>query len=155
MTDNGFTFFVRGLPATQGSMKAIMSHSTGRPIVVRDNPKGLTAWRRAIGDEARSAAGFTAPVEGPVAITAHFFLPRPLGHFGTGRNAGVLKPSAPAFPTTKPDADKLVRARFDALKSDAAAYRDDAQVVRMVVSKDYADHDYPPGVEVHFRRFAA
>lgn len=145
------TFFVRGLPQTQGSMKAIESASTGRPIVVQDKPKGLREWRRAVGDEARRMAGFTAPADGPIRLALHFFLPRPKGHFlpaNSRRPEPVLSPSAPAFPTTKPDVDKLARAILDALKYDGAVYRDDAQVVRMVVSKDYADADYPPGVEV-------
>ena len=67
-----------------------------------------------------------------------FYLPRPKGHHGTGKNAGIVKASAPRFPATKPDIDKLTRSTLDAL-GEAGVWADDSQVVRLSVSKDYAD----------------
>lgn len=146
-------FFVRGNPVTQGSLRAIRNPNPALPpIVVHDNPANLKAWRAAIADAARRASGHAAPITDPVTVAAHFFISRPRGHYGTGKNADVLKPSAPASPATKPDIDKLGRALLDALKKEAALYRDDSQVIRLVIEKHYTDADYPsPGVEVRIR----
>ncbi|MCR4339570.1 MAG: RusA family crossover junction endodeoxyribonuclease [Gemmatimonadaceae bacterium] len=61
---------------------------------------------------------------------------RPAGHYGTGRNAGTVRPCAPEWPTTKPDADKLTRALLDALTG--VAYVDDSQVVHLGIRKEWA-----------------
>jgi Holliday junction resolvase RusA-like endonuclease len=84
---------------------------------------------------------------GPVHLRIAFGLPRPKGHFGTGRNAGTVKPSAPPFPAVKPDVDKLSRAVMDALRG--VVYADDAQVVAKVVSKHY---DERARTIIHVRR---
>jgi Holliday junction resolvase RusA-like endonuclease len=77
-------------------------------------------------------------LDGPIEINLAFFHLRPAGHYGTGRNAGVLKPSAPYWKSTAPDIDKLTRAILDAL-TDARAIRDDARVARLVVEDRWAD----------------
>jgi crossover junction endodeoxyribonuclease RusA len=68
-----------------------------------------------------------------------FTFARPAAHFGTGRNAHLLKPSAPARPVPKgkDDGDKLQRAVMDAL-TDAGMWADDSQVVEWHGSKLYA-----------------
>jgi Holliday junction resolvase RusA-like endonuclease len=71
-----------------------------------------------------------------VAITFHH--PRPAAHYGTGRNAGTLKPSAPTWKGTAPDIDKLTRAVLDALTA-SRVIRDDARVARLVVDDLWAD----------------
>ena len=53
---------------------------------------------------------------------------RPKSHFGTGKNADKVKQSAPVFPATMPDIDKLMRAILDGL-TDAQVWLDDGQVV--------------------------
>ena len=83
---------------------------------------------------------------GPVRLRIVFWLVRPKGHYGTGRNEGVVKKSAPVWPATKPDSDKLTRSTMDAL-TDAQVYRDDAQVVHLDVWKAYAD-DSGPGARI-------
>lgn len=62
---------------------------------------------------------------------------RPKGHYGTGKNAGVLKDSAPTWVTKRPDVDNLVKLVCDALNG--WAYHDDSQVVSASVLKVYAD----------------
>jgi Holliday junction resolvase RusA-like endonuclease len=49
-----------------------------------------------------------------------------------------LKPTAPTWCITKPDATKLVRGIEDAI-TNAGLWRDDAQVARQFVEKSYAD----------------
>jgi Holliday junction resolvase RusA-like endonuclease len=96
-------------------------------------------WRqdvRARAIEAIEATDWQAPA-GPVFVTLTFYLQRPKGHYGSGRNAGTLRPTAPESPAVKPDLDKLIRSTMDAL-TEAGVVRDDAQVVELAARKRYA-----------------
>lgn len=75
--------------------------------------------------------------KGPLGLIIWFHMKRPNSHFGTGRNAGILKESAPKYPTGKPDLDKCVRAISDSLTG--IIWRDDSQVVYIQTAKMYAD----------------
>ena len=68
-----------------------------------------------------------------------FHRARNKGHYGTGKNAHLVKDSAPAHPTVKPDVDKLSRSVLDALTG--IVWVDDAQVVDKTVRKRYAETD--------------
>ena len=74
----------------------------------------MKPWRRQVAAAYRDHC-FGDMLDGPVIVTVDFYLPRPKSHYGTGRNAGALKPSAPAEHLTMPDLDKLTRAVGDAL----------------------------------------
>jgi Holliday junction resolvase RusA-like endonuclease len=76
------------------------------------------------------------PFRGAVELRLGFDLQRPVGHFGTGRNAGIVKASAPAWPTVAPDTDKLARCVGDAI-TDAGLWKDDAQVAVLHAAKRY------------------
>ncbi len=84
-------------------------------------------------------------VTNPVGLRITFFLPRPKGDYGTGRNAGQVKASAPLHPAKKPDVDKLVRAILDSLTG--IVYHDDAQVIQVAAAKRYSP-DGQPGAKV-------
>jgi len=85
--------------------------------------------------------GYTAQQEGaeviecPVRIEIQFYLPRPKSHYGTGKNKGALKESAPWYHIATPDIDKLVRCVLDALTG--VAWKDDSQVVSVTATKSY------------------
>ncbi len=136
------SFFVAGIPVPQGSMKGFVVN--GRAVVTADNKK-TRPWRQDVAAAAEEAA-FRFPGDTPIAVYLTFYMPRPKNHYGTGRNTAQLRASAPPFPTTKPDVDKLARAILDALKT-AGVYRDDAQVVDLVTHKVYDAGR--PGVQVH------
>lgn len=142
------TLIVHGQPAPQGSKRAFMGkRKDGTPVarVIESSHDRVKSWRQAVVDEAREwqsqAAGrqFGAapPLAGPLEATMTFVLRRPKGHYGTGRNAAVLKPSAPPYPSGKPDVGKLARATEDALTG--IVWLDDAQVVRSLLTKVYSD----------------
>ena len=76
-------------------------------------------------------------LNGPVVVEVGFYFRRPKGHFGTGRNEGKLKASAPKYHTVKPDSDNLVKFAFDCLNE--VAWKDDTQVVRHLAEKIYDD----------------
>jgi Holliday junction resolvase RusA-like endonuclease len=118
-------FVVYGIPGPQGSKSPKGRDRKGRVILVESSKK-VKPWRAAV----TAAAELVRPSElldGPLVADMIFSLPRPLGHFGTGRNAGLVKPSAPLRPHVVPDLSKLQRSTEDALTG--VIWVDDARVV--------------------------
>ena len=54
-------------------------------------------------------------INAAVSLRCEFVFPRPLSHYGTGKNATKLKPSAPRYHVKTPDLDKLVRGVCDSI----------------------------------------
>lgn len=109
----------------------------GRVVTVarNDNPD-VVSWRNAIASAAREV--YSGPLlTCAIRLEIAFVRPRPKGHFGTGRNAEMVKASAPLHPTTKPDNTKLRRAVEDALTG--VLYRDDSQIVEGIDLKTYGE----------------
>lgn len=103
-------------------------------VVITDANKNAKPWQADV--RAAALAAFRDEVlRGAVKLTLVFHLTRPKGHFG---RRGLL-PSAPRYPTKKPDALKLSRAVEDSLTG--IIFHDDAQVVIESLSKVYADQD--------------
>ncbi len=140
------SFSVFGVPAPQGSFKAVRSQSTGRAVLLQSCARTMP-WRSEVAAAAINARGTNSywPAHGPVELAANFYLPRPSGH----RGKRGLRPSAPTLPSKKPDLSKLVRAIEDALIG--IAYHDDAQIVRLDVEKRYADDGVVPGLEIELK----
>lgn len=133
------SFTVAGIAVPQGS-KAV-NRATGR--MFESNKGNLMPWRQDVIAQARQAH-HDDPILGPAYVTLRFSFRRPKSHYGTGRNAGVVKLSSAAEHITKPDIDKLTRAVLDALTI-AGIWRDDAQVCDLTVKKVYSA---TPGVEI-------
>ncbi len=72
---------------------------------------------------------------GAVAVFADLFFPRPKSHYGTGKNLGSLKASAPGWHVSVPDADKVQRAIGDALTG--VLIQDDRLIACWVCQKHY------------------
>jgi Holliday junction resolvase RusA-like endonuclease len=139
-------FTVLGKPAPQGS-KTVGSSSSGRRFVREDNP-ATAPWKATVAAAGRDAFEAVTRTDdgllaGPLRLRVVFVFPRPAAHFGTGRNQGRLKPSAPLYCPTRPDLDKLLRAVGDALTG--VVFRDDAQLVRVEAEKHYGE---PPCAHV-------
>ena len=139
MTGRTLRFAVLGLPAPQGSHRYV-----GNGVMVESSKK-VKPWRADV-RAAAVAHMLGQPWTGPLAVTVEFRLPRPRGDFGTGRNAGVLKPSAPIWHVKRPDADKLVRAVGDALTG--LVWADDSQIVAWHTYKRYATAAEPVGATI-------
>ena len=86
------------------------------------------------------------PLVGPVKMLCEFIFPRPKSHFGTGRNAGKLKPSAPKHHIQTPDADNCLKFVKDCLNKHA--YNDDCQVVHAVAKKRWSEPGQPARTEI-------
>ena len=142
-------FYVRGLPRTQGSVRAVTNRGTGRAMVVQGSSKeaqnGLSSWREAIAAEGRTwcdAHPAFVPLDGlPLQLKLTFTLARPKSAPKTRRTWPVGARSG--------DIDKLARAVLDALTG--VLFTDDSQVVGLVTSKDYGT---TPGLAVALRVLA-
>lgn len=111
-------------------------------LFVRDDAKHSRPWKQQVAATAGAQRGNTPTLAGPLSLDVVFYLPRPKGHYGTKG----LRPSAPAFPTVRPDATKLLRAVEDALTG--IVWRDDAQIVTQLALKNYG---HPEGAHVQVR----
>ena len=131
-------FDVTGTPGAQGS-KAFKGVRNGRAVMVESSAK-VRPWRQDVVAAALEELGRQGRPAFANAVTVDllFRFRRPKSHYGTGRNAGVLKDSAPKFPTSRAvgDADKLARSTLDALVT-AGVLADDSLVVDLNVHKRY------------------
>lgn len=88
----------------------------GRPLVVaRDMNQKSKDWMQEVKSAAVAAIGNIELLKCPIELTARFYFARPQSHFGSGKNAGVLKASAPIVHAQSPDLAKLLRSLEDAL----------------------------------------
>ncbi|WP_194385313.1 RusA family crossover junction endodeoxyribonuclease [Microbacterium luteum] len=123
-------FFVAGTPVQQGSKTAYV---VGKRAVLTDSNKAqLKPWRSEVARVAEATWWSLNRLEGPVQVSAVFVMPR-----GT-----TVKRE---LPSVAPDIDKLVRALLDGVTDAGNVWRDDAQVVRLVVDEVYG---VAPGVHV-------
>ncbi|MFF0139744.1 RusA family crossover junction endodeoxyribonuclease [Streptomyces sp. NPDC005227] len=133
MTAPAFHITVHGTPGPQGSKNR---NAAG---ALYESSAKVKPWREAVKSAALDVLTYDAawmPIRDAVRVEIVFSLARPKGHFGTGRNAGQVKASAPQYPTGKPDTDKLLRSTQDALK-DAGVLLDDSVVTDTVAAKRY------------------
>ncbi len=108
-------------------------------VVVNMAPacKETEPWMRYAAEKAREVYQGEL-LDEPLCMIVTFYRPRLSGHFGTGRNAGKVKASAPPFPATTPDVTKLVRAIEDAFTG--VLWRDDSRVVTSINRKRWDTH---------------
>jgi len=128
---------VLGIAAPQGSKRHV---GHGRMV---ESSKRVGPWREAIVAEAQRQGVAGLMLDGPLSLSADFLLPRPRGHYGTGRNARQVKASAPLAPIGRPDADKLLRAVMDAL-TQAGVWTDDCRVASVHAYKRWATDALSP-----------
>lgn len=135
---------VSGTPAPKGSSRAFITRGRAPKAVLApsgsdQNKAALHDWDQAVKLAANRATRGRGPVfvDTALAVTAVFRIARPAGH----RGKRGLKPSASAFPVTKPDLDKLARATLDSLHG--TVYDDDSRIVTLTLGKCYAT----PGTE--------
>jgi Holliday junction resolvase RusA-like endonuclease len=136
-----FTIDIEGIPIAQGSL---VSNGIGRGLRHSNEPK-LKPWRYAVVNAINAARPKDWDPSLPISVTATFRFARPQAHYGTGRNAANLKPSAPTHHTVKPDLDKTVRAIGDSIEA-SGLLRGDQQIVSWNIAKRYCLPDETPGV---------
>lgn len=129
------SFFVRGEPKGQPRPRAFAFQGRARIY----NPASAEGWKSQVAEAARAHVP-AKPIEDPLSLRLRFFFPRPKNHYRSGKHAGELKPGASLWMVHKPDLDNLAKAVMDALKV-LGFFGDDAQIVVLEVSKEYAEAD--------------
>ena len=143
-----FKLTVYGVPQPAGSKRAFLPKGSQRPVVTDANPAARD-WKNTIAREALAAMNGSGLMDGPLFAQFTFFLSRPKSHYGTGRNAGQLKPTfLHMLPIGRPDTTKLIRGAEDALLK--IVYFDDSQIVKQMGNKVYGD---PPRVEIVIQHY--
>ena len=138
------SFTVHGKPEPAGSKRAFpfKKRDGSLGVSVSDANKNTKPWQAVVTATALDAMNGRELLRGPLSAMFKFYVSRPKSHYGTGKNSEVLKPSAPKYPVTRPDALKLCRGAEDALTG--FLYGDDSQIVREVIEKYYGQ----PRVEI-------
>ena len=146
------SFFCAGIPRPGGSKRASAIYRkgpngpvpvtvNGRVLVnVREDCQKTRDWRAVVADcgrQAMEAAGRLGPFSCPLRVDVVFHLLRPKWHFGSGKNAGQVRASAPAHPAVRPDLTKAWRSTEDSLNG--ICWTDDALIVEQYVRKVYSD----------------
>ncbi len=124
------TFTVIGRPQQRGSKTAVPRRgggfvTVGGMPVLKDANKHSKAWMDSVKLAAHQAYAGEL-LAGPIVLSVEFYFRRPQSHYGSGRNYGQVKESAPLWHTQTPDLDKLVRCLGDALTG--VIWLDDKQV---------------------------
>lgn len=129
MTVKELTITIPGQAAPQGSKKSYVVN--GRAVMVESSSK-LKPWRAVVTLTTKVAAQEQkwTYTEGPVSVDLIFEIQKP-------------NSSRRAYPTVKPDIDKLLRAVLDGI-TDAGIWKDDSQVVSVLARKVYVMNK--PGV---------
>lgn len=149
------TFAVVGTPAPKGSKSSFVpiNKHTGQPFrrpnggivvsTVDGNAPAVKAWHGDVALAAREAMhGLPMFVGNPLGVAVVFRLVRPAGHFGKRG----LKPTAPRFPSVKPDLDKLLRATMDPLEG--IVFDGDSRIARFEVTKVYCAPGEVAGADI-------
>ncbi len=119
-------FTVYGTPRPQGSTRAFIPKGWNRAVITSDNKK-LKPWRQEVTDTLFVESGcipYSGSGNEAIVMSLDFFFKRPKS-----------APKSRAYPTVKPDVDKLIRAIFDA--GTGVLYGDDAQLVGVTARKHY------------------
>jgi Holliday junction resolvase RusA-like endonuclease len=150
-----------GEPKTAGSKTSGVAMRkdprTGKKVPVKRNGKYVTFtkdssgkpgkdWRGTVASAGTEAMDGAEKFDQPVYVEMTFLRERSSSHYGSGRNAGFLKASAPLYPATRPDVLKMARAVEDSLTG--VVWRDDSRVVCGPNEKVFAAPNEPIGVEV-------
>lgn len=132
MSDYDYELTVLGNPKAQGRARAT---KRGKFIKIYDDPESK---------KTKDTLAVILQQEAPkhllsqaLQVDLYFYLPRPKGHYGTGKNTGKLKDWAPTLHTNKPDIDNLRKLVMDAMTG--IFWTDDSLVCTGTTIKEYSD----------------
>lgn len=77
------------------------------------------------------------PLEGAISVSLEFHMPRPKSHYRTGKYSHILKDSRPAYHTSRPDIDNLIKFYLDCMTG--LFWKDDAIIYDVRATKVYAE----------------
>ena len=121
----------RSIPLMRGG-KPVFG-AGGRPIVTHHTPEKTANFETLVKLAAGQAMGERAPFSGAVALDLYVFITPPASWSQKKRAAAML---GTIRPTTKPDADNVLKAIADACNE--VVWQDDKQIVELFMRKSYA-----------------
>ena len=141
-------FFVAGDPVAQPRQRHRVITKGGRAYAMNYTTKTapVHTWKDLIALRAEKHLP-DVPIDKPIRLSLVFWFRRPKSHYRTGKNAHLLKDSAPAFHTKKPDFDNCAKSVAD-IMTQIGFWRDDAQLMSVKVKKLYQTGNERPGVYI-------
>lgn len=130
------TFVVPGQPVAKGRPKVSTAGGFSRLYT----PAKTVSYEGLVAHSASVAMAGTAPIEGPVSASLDIVMQVPASW---SKKKQLQAVAGQIRPTTKPDADNVIKAIFDGMNG--VVWRDDVQVVDFSGRKRYGD---TPGVRV-------
>lgn len=154
--EHRISFFVPGVPAPGGSKSAFVpTGKDGQPFrrpggsilvnVTEAGGKKTKEWRRAVAWAGKSHWRGQPHLACALKVHMEFYMPRPKAHYGSGKNASILRLDAPKYHTHAPDALKLARSSEDALTG--ILWLDDSQTVSLTTEKHFETDNRHEGYE--------
>jgi Holliday junction resolvase RusA-like endonuclease len=125
-----------GTPRPQGSVKPMFNKTTGVGFVKYADV--TVEHRNRLILRLQDQWGDREPILTGVIVAAVFTFERPKSHYRTGKNAHLLRDSAPVDHIQAPDTDKLCRLVGDALET-AGVLDSDSQICDWVATKRWGD----------------
>jgi len=143
-----YTFHVAGRPMPQPRTRArAFKLPSGKGTARVYTPTSISEWKLLVYNAALQTRP-PRPSVLPMDVSLEFILPRPKGHYGTGRKASEVRPSSPEYPIgNRDDIDNLIKAVLDAI-TQSGLWRDDSQIVSLDATKQYQSTTHSPGVMV-------
>lgn len=125
----------------------------GRVVcIARDMNKKSEPWMEQVKLAAMLAYPDNEVENGPCILSAQFYFMRPKYHFGTGRNAGKVKASAPYCHAVFPDLSKLIRAIEDGITKSKVIWEDDSRICSyMDCRKKWTTEEERVEIQVYFQ----
>lgn len=122
-------FVIPGTPVGKGRPKFARRGN----FVTTYTPEKTASYENLVKVKAQEAMSGRPMIEGPVAVQIALHVTPPASWSQKKQRAAL---EGAVFPTSKPDADNCIKGIFDAMNE--IVFRDDKQVVDLVVSKRYA-----------------
>lgn len=126
--DGTVHFFVPGKPQGKGRPRAVARGKYVRMYT----PEKTASYESTVALAASQAMGGRQPIDGPVSVVMQIAMQVPAS-WSKRKQANAL--DGIVLPTTKPDADNVVKAVFDAING--VVWCDDTQVVDLRLVKRY------------------
>jgi len=142
-------FFVSGDPKPQPRPRAFARRMGNAIRAGVYESGGADGWKACVAVQANMFRP-QVPLSGALSVTLLFRMPRPKGHYGTGRNATVLKLASPLNHECKPDLDNLAKAVLDAMTV-GGWWGDDCQITDLRVRKEWAGVGQLAGCGIEIR----
>ncbi len=140
--------FARGIPAPQPRPRGrVLKKHSGQYTVAMYTPSSAKPWRAAV-KKAFIETSCTKIIATPVHLQIIFWFHRPDNHWGTGKNAGILKHRfADPCVIKKPDLDNLLKSTIDAMV-EAGVMKDDNLVCSIECCKRFSN-SHTPGATIN------